>query len=274
MTALASRDGNVGSSERSLGAADVLAPTASEEELLDVLYEVLAQGVPPRSSLTREEVERFLHEHAREPKPLGEMVRFFERHALPTQASAYGADQALGELADGLQKERASFAPGFLPAVEVAPPPAVPSATETGALRALAPAPEERTGKHAAQRVDRRGQWLGYGMSVLVGLVLLAGFVFSYERSSSLEQRLEHARMQQRSTDAALTKLEQRAASLSGALARSEAERTAVQARLEATLSEQAKKRAAEEQTLERLFGPRYRSVREKVAREVASTTP
>lgn len=250
-------------------------PAASEEELLDVLYEVLAQGVPPRSSLTREEVERFLHEHARERKPLAEMVRFFERHSLPTHASLYGADHALGELASGLQRERGSIAPGLL-AAEPAPPP-VPSATDTGAVRALTHGAEELTGRHAASKArpaSSSGPLLGIALTVVVALVLLGGFVFSYERATGLEQRLEQARMQQRSTDAALTKLEQQAESLKRALAQSESERRFVTTRFEAMMAEEKQKRATEEAALERVLGPRYRTQRDKLTRDAVTARP
>jgi hypothetical protein len=264
MTAVASLDRNPD-----------LAPTAmpSEDDLLDVLYEVLAQGIPPRSSLQREEVERFLHEHARERKPVAEMMRFFERHSLPTHASLYGADHALGELASGLQKERGSVAPGFLPAnPELAPPP-VASPTDTGAMRALAHVPDEATGRHAAIAARRNGM-VAMALTVAVALVLLGGFIFSYERSSTLEQRLEHARMQQRSTDAALTKLEQRAEGLQGALRRSEEDRRAITTRFDAILTEERAKRATEGMALEKLLGPRYRSLREKLTSEAVSASP
>jgi hypothetical protein len=243
--------------------------TPSEDDLLDVLYEVLAQGVPPRSSLSREEVERFLHEHARERKSLAEMIRFFERHGLPTHASLYGADHALRELASGLQKEHGSLAPGFL-AAEQAPPP-VASATDTGAVAALV-VPSENTGRHA-RRPSSTNVYL-MGLTLLVAGVLLSGFIFSFERSSSLEQRLEHARMQQRSTDAALTKLEQRSEGLKEALLASEQERRAITAKFEAILAEERTKRASEEQALEKVLGARYRTLREKLTSEAIVSRP
>jgi len=265
MTAVASLDRN----------ADAASPPVpNEEELLDVLYEVLAQGVPPRSSLTREEVERFLHEHARESKPVSEMVRFFERHSLPTHPSLYGADHALGELASGLQKEHSSIMPGMMAAPELAPPP-VQSATETGAARALGNLAADRTGKHAASSARRNAwesAWAAMTLTVAVALVLLGGFVFSYERSSSLELRLEQARMQQRSTDGALTKLEQQTESLRTALQQSEQERRATTARLEGLLAEQKQRQTLEALTLERILGQRYRNGRDKLASELAAT--
>jgi hypothetical protein len=97
----------------------------SEAELLDVLYEVLAQGVPAGSKITSADVERFLHEHARSRKSTAEMLAFFEQHGLPTSAGEYGANPELAQLASGLHRERlnaplvgleAAAAAGELPA--------------------------------------------------------------------------------------------------------------------------------------------------------------
>src|SRR5690349_20616076 len=87
------------------------APIPTEVQLLDVLYEVLAQGVPPKGNLRTEEVERFLHEHARNKKSVAEILQFFAQHNLPLHASQYGADAELRELASGLHRERAPLAP-------------------------------------------------------------------------------------------------------------------------------------------------------------------
>ncbi|MDB4986488.1 MAG: hypothetical protein JWN04_1666, partial [Myxococcaceae bacterium] len=147
----ASADGLVtGSSESSGVSAKGGSPRSNvptEEQLLDVLYEVLVQGVPPRSTLTREQVEQFLHQHARQTKPLGEMLAFFEQHGLPTDPGAYGADRELGELASGLQKERNSLLPGFGPVDAHEPerlaqplPQTLPPLVQAAAPAAVAPA--------------------------------------------------------------------------------------------------------------------------------------
>lgn len=283
----ASLDGAVFASETGSFASKRGAATPTEEQLLDVLYEVLAQGIPPRSSLTQAEVETFLHQHARQTKPVGEMLAFFERHGLPTDASAYGSDRELVELASGLQKERHSMMPGFGP-MDSAPEPA-------GVAPGLAAAPQlsqsiiplsvpltnapialdaEITGRHAAQVAvppPKSLRWLG-----VVAAVMTAGsvvtFALSYQRATSLEQRLDQARMQQRSTDAALTKLEQRAESLQGALKQSEQERHAQTTQFQTTLDEQAKRRATEELAIERVLGPRYLKLRQKYAGAGASS--
>jgi len=53
------------------------------EMLQDILYDMLASGMDAeQTGVTTEEVERFLHEHAREAKTLSEFQAFFERHGL------------------------------------------------------------------------------------------------------------------------------------------------------------------------------------------------
>lgn len=283
-----------GAAQKKSGARSAQLP--SEDQLLDVLYEVLAQGVLPRSTLKQEEVERFLHEHARETKPVSEMLAFFELHGLPTDASAYGADPELGELASGLQKERSLLAPGFGPAeplheaaVQLAPPPiaapgSLPPATHPAVVAAAAAAPleNERTGRRGApsaptklssraQPGAARKRWLALLAAALV-LGGLVAFALDYQqRALALEQRLDQARMQQRSTDQALTKLEQRAETLQGELKQSEQERQAQSWRLQNSLEEQARRRATEEQAIERVLGPRYLKLRQKYTAEAAA---
>jgi hypothetical protein len=276
----------------------------SEDDLLDVLYEVLAQGVPPRSSLSREEIERFLHQHARERKPIGDMLAFFERHGLPLDASEYGADRELRELASGLQKERGSLIAGFGPSHELVHPSAptsdfgsraeeprlstlppapvtaaaVAPAGETGPFPALAPAApgveDESTGRRQLSPLTvttasgpNKLRWLALVAAVLAIALLASVFVVNQQRASELEQRLDQARMQQRSTDDALTKLEQRAQTLQGALEQSEQAHRQEATRLETTLEVEKQQRATEEMAVERMLGPRYLKLRQKLSR-------
>jgi hypothetical protein len=250
----------------------------SEAQLLDVLYEVLAQGPAPRSTLTRELVERFLHEHARAKKPVAEMVSFFEKHGLPVSPDEYGSDRELLELASGLQRERSSLVPGFGLA-EPEEPATLPPATVEAIRREAAPVEDAiSTGKHAAVLVAapaRRGvHWSVYAVACLVLLALGAGFALSYQRAGLLEQRLDQAHMQQRSTDVALTKLEERAEALKGELKQSDQDRRAQQERFEAELAERAKVRAAEEQAVEKVLGVRYTKLRTKLTNEANGVTP
>lgn len=250
----------------------------SEEQLLDVLYEVLATGPAPRSTLTRETVERFLHEHARKAKPISEMVAFFREHGLPLmQPEEYGSDAELRELASGLQRERSSMVPGLLLA-EPEEPATLPPATVEAIRREAQPVVDEgvSTGKHAAVVVAARPKrglhWAVWLAAAVVLLALAGGLAFSYLRSSQLENRLEQARMQQKSTDVALTQLEQRAESLQGELKQSESDRRAQLSRFEDELAAQAKLRATEELAVEKVLGPRYVKLRQKLTDQAAST--
>jgi hypothetical protein len=259
----------------------------SEEQLLDVLYEMLAQGVPPRSTLTQEQVERFLHQHARETKPVTEMLAFFEAHGLPTDAGAYGADRELGELASGLQKERNSLQPGFGPVETAAEPAGLAQALPPASAPQFAPgAPPARafvvpvlenepTGRRTQPVAPpaKGSGWLGVLVAALVSAALVA-LGLNYQRATSLEQRLDQARMQQRSTDAALTKLEQRAESLQGALKQSEQERQQQTSQLQTTLEQQAKRRANEELAIERMLGLRYQRLRQKYTDQTVAPRP
>lgn len=261
----------------------------SEEQLLDVLYEVLAQGVPARSSLKREEIERFLHQHARQRKPIEEMVKFFELHNLPVDAGEYGSDRELRELASGLQKERSSLVPGFGPS-ELVPPVAPLPPQVVAPVAALAqPAAPQPLG-HAAELAAIDGEptgrrafpkppaptplrWIGL-FAAVIAAGLLAAFFVSQQRANQLEQRLDQARMQQRSTDLALTKLEQRAQTLQGEIEQSEQARREQTERLESTLAAEKQQRSTEELAVERVLGPRYLKLRAKLTNEAASAQP
>jgi hypothetical protein len=263
-------------------ASDSDAPLPSEEQLLDVLYEVLASGPAPKSKLTREQVERFLHEHARKTKPVSELVAFFKEHDLPlVRPEEYGSDAELRELASGLQRERSSLLPGLLMA-EPEEPATLPPAT-VEAIRRESQAVDEAisTGKHAAvvvtppvEAAKRPVHWGVWAAAALVLLALGGGVAYSYVHAGKLENRLEQARMQQKSTDVALTKLEQRAEDLKGELTQSESDRRAQQARFQEELAAQAKQRAAEEQAVEKMLGARYTKLRTKLANEAANPPP
>jgi hypothetical protein len=250
----------------------------SEGQLLDVLYEVLATGPAPKSKLTREQVERFLHEHARSPKPIAEMVQFFEEHGLPlVQPEEYGSDAELVQLAHGLQRERSSLIPGF-GMVEPDEPATLPPATVEAIRREAQPIEESATGKHhvVVQALPEK-KALHWGVWAAAAALLLAlggGLAFSYMRATELETRLEHARMQQKSTDVALTKLEQRAESLQGELKQSDSDRRAQQSKFEDELAAQAKQRATEELAVEKMLGARYTKLRQKLANEAAASKP
>lgn len=242
----------------------------TESQLLDVLYEVLAQGVPPKGGLTTEDVECFLHEHARNKKPVSEMLEFFRTHALPTDAGEYGADPALGELASGLHKERGPISATFN--LDENSDAQLRSASESGPVRKLErmvevdTAPRARIIEVAAQ--PRRGSWTMAAISLASVLVLGGALFATYRHAQDLAAQLDQARMQQRTTDAALSTLEQRAEALKSNLERSESDRQSLATRFDDFIVGEAQKRSAEETALERLLGPRFETLRDRALQE------
>jgi hypothetical protein len=242
----------------------------TESQLLDVLYEVLAQGVPPKGTLTSEDVERFLHEHARNKKPVTEMLEFFQKYALPTDAGDYGADPALGELASGLHKERGPISATFN--LDDNGEPQARSASESGPVRKIEPMPEVNTSPRAriVELVpqQRRGSWTMAAVSLASVLVLGGALFATYRHAQDLSAQLSQARMQQRTTDAALTTLEQRAEQLKSNLERSEGDRQSLATRFDDFIVGEAQKRSAEETALERLLGKRFETLRDRALQE------
>jgi hypothetical protein len=248
-------------------------PAPTEVQLLDVLYEVLAQGVPAKGSLRTQDVERFLHEHARSKKSVSEILEFFAKHNLPSQASLYGADAELGELASGLHRDRGPLAPysheeamGELR-----------TASESGPVLKIAQVEVEDTAPRArlvevVREEPRfaRAWWAFGGLFVVMGGALLASL--HYAQGLSLE--LSQARLQQRSTDTALSALEQRAELLRESLSRSEGERQALSERFDAFVVGEAQKHNAEETALERILGKRFESLRDKALQEAYLSSP
>jgi hypothetical protein len=239
---------------------------ATEEQLLDVLYEIMAQGVDPVPGLSVGDVEGFLHEHARQKKDLGELLLFFECHGLPQDPAAYATDSELGELAHGLRRAREPNSSMFLlddPKDQVDALPETPTqrsrvevavvADETSGVKALA----------QAAQVKPATPWLRYAV-VALGVFLVAAFAQSLLRARDLERKLAEARLQQRTTDIALGELEKRAEGLRAELGRSEAEQRALAQRFESFASEEARERAADGAALKRLLGPRYDSLRSR----------
>lgn len=248
----------------------------TEEQLLDVLYEILAQGVDPTNELSVAEVERFLHEHARQKKQLPELLAFFEKHNLSHDPAAYAPDPELGELAHGLQRERGpNSVVMLLDAVDSGEEAIFDSPTRREQLAQPAPVADETSGvKPRAEPVadERRTPLLRYAVVGLFAL-LIVGFGFSVLREQELERKLAEARLQQRTTDIALAELEKRAEALRAELERSEAQQGALAERFDAFVTDAAHKRAAEDEALKKLLGPRYETVRRQ-ALERASAQP
>jgi hypothetical protein len=249
-------------------------PAPTEIQLLDVLYEVLAQGVPAKGSLRTEDVERFLHEHARNKKSVSEILQFFAQHNLPSNASLYGADPELGELASGLHRDRGPLPP-YTPDEAVGE---LRGASESGPVLKIAQVEVEDTAPRARLVEVVREQparlsrgWLAFGaLFVLMGGGLLA----SLHYAQGLQLELSQARLQQRSTDSALSALEQRSEGLRESLARSESDRQTLSERFDAFVVGEAQKRNAEEVALERILGKRFETLRDKALQEAFLSVP
>jgi hypothetical protein len=251
----------------------------SEGQLLDVLYEILAQGGEGHGSASTEDVERFLHEHARAPKSLDQMRAFFQQHGLSTDPASYTSDPELAEVASGLHRER-SPASVIMPldADDDEPEPvtepgrrvaqqmtttASPSADASpfGDFSGIMPSAARPKQKSPPRR-----------RAALVGIALVAiGLLGVYVRAEHLEDELTRARLRQQTTDAALSQLEKRAGSLSESLSSSEAQRTQLNQQFDAYVAAQNEERAREQLVLERLLGTRYRKLSEQAK---ATPTP
>ncbi len=249
------------------------AQAVSKAQLLDVLYEILAQGVEPEGELESEQVEAFLHEHARSEKSLEEMLAFFTQHGLSTDPSDYGGDAELDELASGIHRER-----GPVSAMLSLDEAMAPDEPVTGKRAVVTPAEVVRDFAVERSDVSRREPPVvvekvvtsSFLRVAIAGLcVALIGVVaLGRAREQKLEAQLSQARLQQQTTDAALSALEQRAESLRSELGSSEARRHADQEAMKGYLAEQSQRRAAEQAALSRLLGPRYATLTEKALSE------
>ncbi|MET0341604.1 MAG: hypothetical protein ABW252_11435 [Polyangiales bacterium] len=242
----------------------------SEAQLLDVLYELLAQGTPAlESGLTRAEVERFLHEHAREKKPRSELLRFFDVHGLPTEPSEVSVDKDLGALARGLQRERTSRTPSLpaplLPGMsEVDSEPPVSNVRGRRPSDPVADVPDERTAPRV--RRPRRGladathrALLGVLGVVVVALSVALGVCVW--RIEAMARSLAEAQLAERAAATTLEAERTRAAALEAR----EREAQLALARRDAQLAEAERAREVDEQRyiaenriLARVLGNRF----------------
>jgi hypothetical protein len=234
--------------------------TVTEEQLLDVLYEIMAQGVDPTARLSIEEVERFLHEHARQKKPLAELMGFFARHGLSRDPADYAADPDLDELAGGLQRARG---PSSTMILLEDPPESEPPEAQTGPI--ARPVVQETSGLKAVVTRPAAPPLRWQPIALAVAAVAVLGLLgMSALRSRELSQDLAEARLQQKTTDLALSALERRAEELNSALGQSEAARRQLTERVETFMDEGARQHAAESQALTRLLGPKYDALRSR----------
>jgi hypothetical protein len=71
----------------------------SVETFEDILYEIIATGLEPsEAELTTQQIEAFLHEHARKAKPREEFIKFFKEHKLSTDPGVHLRPSGLGRL--------------------------------------------------------------------------------------------------------------------------------------------------------------------------------
>ncbi len=271
---------SAGMANGAAGALKTQRTSVSESQLLDVLYEILAQGGDPHGELTGPEIEAFLHEHARAPKSQAEMLAFFARYELSTDPTVYGADAELGPIATGLHRERGPLSSAFSLDEAMSDGPHVEEpitgSHAIGKLSApslFAPATLAPSAPFVAPAVPHVNPgapvWLRASVALLA-ILLVGGAAFSYTRAQNLQNELSQAQLQQRSTDAALTGLEQRASQLQSALRDSESGRRSLDVTLQTYMSEQATQRQAEQAALQKLLGPRY----EKLTLQALSSAP
>lgn len=251
----------------------------SEAQLLDVLYEVLTHGAHPKGSPTLAAVERFLHEHARSKKPVAEILAFCQEHALPTDPAAFAGDPALTELAQGFQRERGPASASFSLDAE---PARTPAPSESGPLRRIEPPavfelPAEPTSPRVimpvAAQPKSHGRSLAVGGFVCAALLGALAFV-GFQRAHELERKLNEARLQQRTTDTALSSLEQRAERLKADLDGSQVARAQLSARFDDFVAKEAQQRAAESVALERILGKRFENLRSKALADSLTVQP
>lgn len=189
----------------------------ASEAVLDVLYEVLAEGTEPGADLTVEEVEAFLHSHAREPKSQQQLVAFALEHDLPLEAGRYGTDAALADLASGLHEaHQTGAAPVMLQAAD--------NHTAPEASRDPRPAVEPPAAPAATleQPAKVATSWLWLALAGTV--VLVAGLSFmSFQHNRVLDGELSTLRLQRQTTDLGVTAVERRAERLEAQLGASQA---------------------------------------------------
>lgn len=264
---------------------DRVAPYPSEAQLLDVLYEVLAQGLPAPAdvqdgALSRADVERFLHEHARTPKPREELLRFLSVHGLPVEPSEVSADHELALLARGLQRAQrsASLPAPMLPVVLDEDDDASGDEVENEATspRLVAPAflaqPLPAIGVRSLRTIRRLPRaWIAL-CAVVLGLAVV--LLLSHLHAERLAARLATAQAGRRFAEQRESHLRAEVQRLRSELAARGRERDDATAQLRAELAARdqayavaAARYAAETSALEHAFGPRHRLARRQLAK-------
>jgi uncharacterized protein HemX len=111
-------------------------------------------------------------------------------------------------------------------------------------------------------------RWAVYAALAL----MLGGLLFGLKHNADMERELAQARLQQHTTDAALTALEQRAEGMRAALGESESARRDLSQKFENFVSDEARKRAADEAALKRILGAKYDALRERALEDQGAT--
>jgi hypothetical protein len=158
------------------------------EMLQDILYDMLASGIDAEpAGVTSAEIERFLHEHAREAKALDDFRAFFDRHGLHADARTH--ESAVLELPPiTTSRDPATSPPPALTAIPLEVPIELTLADiEESRFETPMPPPVPR--RFRAARVA----WIALGC---VGIVLLAfawrGYATVTELRSELTRASEH----------------------------------------------------------------------------------
>jgi len=155
------------------------------EMLQDILYDMLASGIDAeQTSVKTDDVERFLHEHAREAKTLSDFRAFFDRHGLDADPRTH--ESAVLELPPiTTSREPSSSAPASLTALTPELPVELSLADiEENGFETPIPSPAPRRFRAS------RPVWIAIGC---VGVLLLWLAVRGYATVTALRSELDRA---------------------------------------------------------------------------------
>jgi hypothetical protein len=173
------------------------APEADVQTMQDVLYDILAVGMDAeQNDVPSAAIERFLHEHAREPKSLAEFRGFFAEHGLSLRARP--ALQPPPLLLPPIER--------FEPVSETFAPPATSESVEPDWLT-------------AAQPRRKLGPIAIWAASACAVLGLAVAMVHGYATITELRTNLERASALNQQDQAAIQALRDRASSLEASVA-------------------------------------------------------
>jgi len=180
-------------------------PVEEVSDLQDILYEIVAAGVVPENSSARlEQIELFLHQHARDPKPRVAFEAFFEGHDLSLTAPRFVT--------------LASGAPSPAPLPEVGPGPRMlPVAVERHDEDPTQPRVQFASIPIPAEPPRRPiGLWLALaGTLLMLGAAVFVG----YTEVQQLRGELQQAKAAGDSNSAVIRQLEDDAVTLQSSIA-------------------------------------------------------